>query len=442
MTNINRRGFLVGCSAAIASMAGARLNYAAFGSPEDEPNQEIIIPIFLRGACDVLSVVTPIDGEDRGHYEIARPNLKIPAASLLPLNAQFGLHPSAAPLLDLFTANKLALVLGTGMNSDTRSHFDAMAYMEAGTLGQKTSGAGWLTRFLQSASNIPADLALPTLSAGSIRPASLHGSFDTLTVNSVANFNISNSYWQWRTAQKDALEQLYGTNQTQLHRAGAKAFDRMTLIEEQAIGTYEPPAGVVYENNSFANQLKLIAQMIKLQLGLKVATVDVGGWDTHDGQANNGAPTQGYFADLLGRLSAGLAAFYADLAATPGDYANRVTIVVMSEFGRRVRENAERGTDHGHGSMMMVLGGRVNGGLHGAWPGLHNDQLYDAADLAVTNDYRRILSEIVIRRMGNPNLGAIFPGYQDYSPLGVVQGVDLPPNYAAAHSAYLPLVTR
>ena len=163
--------------------------------------------------------------------------------------------------------------------------------------------------------------------------------------------------------------------------------------------------------------------MLKLELGLHVATLDLGGWDTHDGQDY-------YLPLLVDELSRGLNAFYTDLnGAGAADYTQRITLVVMSEFGRRVAQNADSGTDHGHGNLMMVLGGNVIGGIHGVWPGLAPGQLFEGLDLAVTTDYRMILSEILIRRLANNKLGTIFPGFTGYSPLGVVNGPDLPPDY-------------
>ncbi len=164
-----------------------------------------------------------------------------------------------------------------------------------------------------------------------------------------------------------------------------------------------------------------------MQVGLRVATLDLGGWDTHERQGDG---STGYFADsLLGPLAEGLAALYTDLDGPCGsDYNNHTVIVVMSEFGRRLKENANRGTDHGHGSAMFVLGGSVKGGrVYGQWPGLRNDQLYDRADLAITTDYRRVLSEILVRRMGNPNISTVFPGYTGYTPLDIVTGPYPPP---------------
>ena len=169
--------------------------------------------------------------------------------------------------------------------------------------------------------------------------------------------------------------------------------------------------------------MALIARLAKLGLGLRGAAIDYGGWDTHDGQATG---STGFFANQVATLAQGMAALYQDLDGANG-VAQRMTVVVMSEFGRRLRENDDSGTDHGHGNVMLVMGGKVNGGVHGAWPGLRNDQLYDGADLAITTDYRRVLSEILIRRLGNNRLDLVFPGYNGYQPMNVVQGLDLPP---------------
>jgi hypothetical protein len=198
--------------------------------------------------------------------------------------------------------------------------------------------------------------------------------------------------------------------------------------ERQPWNVYTPGNGAVYPNTSFGRSLQTVAQVIRMQLGLQVATLDLGGWDTHEYQGDSGA---GYFFDKLAELGSGVSALLLDLSNDNGtDHTKRITVVVMSEFGRSFQENASRGTDHGHGNVMLVAGGSVNGGqIHGTWPGLATEQLYDRRDLAITTDYRRVLSEILIRRLGNPKLGAVFPGFQNYSPLGVVQGADIAPDY-------------
>ena len=425
MTNLTRREFLVGCSYTIAAMAGAKLNLAVFGSPLDEPNQPLFVNIFLRGGCDALNIIPPIAGDDRGYYEAARPQLKIPTngeEAALPLNSQFGLHPAAASLYELFQDKKVAVVQAVGLHEDTRSHFDAMAYMETGTPGHKGTSSGWLTRHLLSTTGLISDPLIPVLALGSLKPTALQGNADTLVTSQLSDFNFSYGHYQWRDAQRFSLRKLYqGTSA--VHAAGFEALDAVDILETRNFNDYVPANGAQYPSGSFGDQLKSLAQTIKMQLGLQIATIDLGGWDTHNSQ---GSGSGGYFATLLKTLADGLSAFYTDLDTQD---TKRLTVTVMSEFGRRLRQNADYGCDHGHGGVMLVMGGEVNGGLYGQWPGLRNDQLYDGADLAVTTDYRQVLSEILIRRFGNPNLGVVFPGYRDYAPLGLVQGADIAPIY-------------
>ncbi|MEZ4614467.1 MAG: DUF1501 domain-containing protein [Caldilineaceae bacterium] len=461
MSEISRRGFLVGCSAAIAAMAGGRLGYVAFGSPLQEPTQEILIVVFLRGGMDGLSAVMPIAGNDRGYYENNRADIAVPTTgnnAALRLTDFFGLHPAGAPLHGLYQDKKLAIVHATGLISDTRSHFDAMKYMELGTPGSKSATNGWLTRHLQTSPATGNNAIMPALSVGNLSPTSLAGSTEAIGMSSASGFEFGGNS-RYNTNQRQMVRKMYD-GASWLHEAGLQTLDAVDVVEFGNPGNYTPENGANYPNNSFGRNLQTVAQMIKLQLGLKVATVDLGGWDTHDSQGNSGT---GYFSNQFGTLAGGLAAFMTDLSNSSGtDHTKRVTVVVMSEFGRTFKQNASRGTDHGHGNVMLVLGGNVNGGkVYGAWPGLHTEQLYDRRDLDITTDYRQILSEILIRRMGNPNLGAIFPGYRNYQPLQLVQGSDLPPNYDtptatptptplpgstiptnSSQQVYLPLISR
>lgn len=433
MCTTTRRGFLMGCSAAVAAMSGSRLSYAAFGDPEAATNQDVLVVVFARGGMDGLSLVPPIDGADRAFYEAARPELQIPltgANAALPLNSLFGLHAAAAPLHDLYLDGHLTVVHAVGMNVDTRSHFDAMEFLERGTPGTKATTTGWLTRHLQTATNLPPEIIMPSLSVGDIQPTSLLGDRDTVAMDDPGQFNLNTGPWLWRNPQRVALRRLYNGGTTLVHDAGIQAMNAADIIEAYVGNGYTPANGAVYPSNGFGDQLQIIAQMIKLDVGLRIVTVDLGGWDTHESQGTGGG---GYFGDLVGTLAQGLAALYADLdGAAGGNHSQRLTVVLQSEFGRRFRENADRGCDHGHGNAMLVLGGKVNGGVYASWPGLAPEQLYDNADLAVTTDFRRVLSEILIRRLGNPNLGQIFPGYSGYSPLGVVQGTDLAPVFGGA----------
>ncbi len=416
---------MVGCSAAIAGLAGSRFNSLAFADP-GTGSADVLVVLFLRGGMDGLTLVPPIGGSDRGFYEAARPQLAVPVTgpdAALALQGQFGLHPSAAPLLDLYQDGRLAIVQAAGMNEPNRSHFESMEFMELGTPGVNTTPTGWLTRHLQTSQCIPEEAIMPTLAMGDLQQTSLRGDYEAVNLASPGSFNLNTGPWLWRSPQRTALRSLYQGGDSLLHTTGDQALDAVDVIELYVTGDYTPANGAVYPTTSFGDHLQVIAQMIRLDLGLSVATLDLGGWDTHAGQTF-------VLSQLLDELSRGLNALFTDLdGGGANDLTQKLTVVVQSEFGRRFAENADDGTDHGHGNLMMVLSGNANGGLHGAWPGLAPGQLFEGYDLAVTTDYRRILSEVLIRRLGNNKLGLVFPGYTDYSPLGVVSGVDLEPDY-------------
>jgi uncharacterized protein (DUF1501 family) len=433
MCNLHRRHFLASGALTVGGLMGG-VPRMAFGDP-DADNNELLVVVFLRGGIDGLSFSMPLGGADRGYYEAARPRLRIPVSgtgAALPLGGTLGLHPAAhlrpaagaATLYELYNSGKLAIVHACGLNHPTRSHFDAQSYMELGTPGVGSTGAGWLTRHFQTATNLPPDIIMPSLAVGSNQQACLLGNLETINMEDADSFALDNiGHWEWRQAQRVALRQMINLSADDVHLTSLQALDAVGIIETYVNGDYTPSNGAVYPNNGFGEQMSLIARLSKLSLGLRAAAVDFGGWDTHDGQATG---STGFFANQVTTLAQGLAALYQDLDG-PSGISQRMTVVVLSEFGRRLRENDDSGTDHGHGNVMLVMGGKVNGGVHGVWPGLRNDQLYDGADLAVTTDYRRVLSEILIRRFGNNRLDQIFPGYTGYQPLNVVQGPDLPP---------------
>jgi uncharacterized protein (DUF1501 family) len=432
----SRRQFLVGCSTGLAAFAASRLSSVALAQPGSATtNRDVIVNVFLRGGMDGLSLIPPLDGADRGHYEEARPRLRVPLTgsnAALRLNDQFGLHPAAAPLLPLFQSGKLAIVNAVG-SAGSRSHFDAMRYLEVGTPGNKNTSSGWLARHLRSAPSLPAQILIPSVSTGQLPAASLLDSNETITLEDVSTFSLSqygDPSWS-RGDQLRALRRFFTNGDSAVHRAGIQALNSAGLIESYAGAVYQPAPGVTYPNQPFGKHLELVSRLIKLDVGLRVATVDVYGWDTHERQGTTDA--SGAFWQLVQLLADGLKAFYTDLDGSSADAPiGRVTIVVQSEFGRRVKENANQGTDHGTGNPLLILGGNVNGGIYGTWPGLGNEQLFDGADLAATTDYRQILSEILIRRLGNPKLGEVFPKYAGYQPLGILRGTDLTPDYSAA----------
>ncbi len=430
-STVSRRTFLQGCSAAVAAMAGSRITNVAFASPTLAANYtgDVLVTIFLRGGWDALNVFPPLEGIDRGYYESDRQAIKIPTTGAnagLSLNnatfgtARLGMHAALAPLKDLYDAGHAAVVCATGLTSDTRSHFDAMQFMELGTPGNKSSTQGWLTRALGTDSS---GGLINTLSVGSGKPLSLAGRTDTATLQSIGSFDIDYDGMWYRPWQMTALRSMYGGSDW-LSRAGSATLDTIDALDSANPGNYTPRVGVIYPNSGFGNQLKLLAQTIKMNIGLKAATVDLGGWDTHDEQGQNG---DGHIANLLRELGGGLNALYNDLTGSgvADTWSSKLTVVVMSEFGRRLQENASHGTDHGHGSALIVMGGGINGGkVYGQWPGLANNQLFDRADLAITTDYRQVLGEIVAKRMGNQQLGRVFPGLQTYAPLGLATGDD------------------
>ena len=419
----NRRQFLCGCSAAVAALAGSRFNSLAFGMPGAQT--DTLIVVFLRGGMDGLSLLPPISGSDRGHYEAARPGLAVPTSGpdrALPFDAQFGVHPSAAPLRTLYQDGGLAVVQAAGMAEVNRSHFDAMNVIEIGVGSQPNGTSGWLARHLASSPTLPSGAEMPSLSIGDLQPVSLLSSYETVNVADPNSFNINFGPWNWIDEQKIALQTMWNNDVSWLHTSGVQAFNAMDLIESNFDDSYTPANGAVYPDSDFGDQLQVVAQMIKLDIGLQVATIDFGGWDTHEGQ---GVAPGGYLSGLFDDLSRGLAALYADLdvGTGSGNFLNRTTVTVQSEFGRELRENSDAGTEHGYGNFMLVLGGSVNGGqLYGSWPGLSSGQLFDGTDVDVTTDYRQVLSEILERRLGNPNLGQVFPGFSPGQHLGIVGG--------------------
>lgn len=434
MRDTTRRGFLMGCSTAIAGLAGARFSNLVFADPLAVPGHDALIVLFLRGGMDGLSFVLPTGGADRALYETARPVLKVPAAgtgAALALGSldgtPFGLHPAAVGLHELFQDGRVAFVPAAGLTVPSRSHFDNQAQMELGTPGVGSTTSGWLTRHFLTAPGLPAETPmLQRVAVSSTLQSAWLADANVVAFANRDDFLFNTGPAAWRDAQRTHLRNILELNSATDPRyaQGLVSLDASAFLEQNVppLASYVPANGAAYPTGSFGDAMKLSAQLLKLDMGLRAATVDLGGWDSHNGQGT--AANGQYFWEKIEEMSAALAAFYLDLDGTGSNaYAQRVTVVVMSEFGRRLRENNDAGTDHGHGGVITVLGGQVAGGrLYGSWPGLASDQLYDHADLAITTDYRRVIAEILARRMGNPNWQQIFPGYSGYTPLGLVGG--------------------
>jgi uncharacterized protein (DUF1501 family) len=445
--HIDRREFIKGaCATAAVGAAGPSMLFSSEAQAAVNTYDTVVL-VFLRGGIDGLNLVPPIAGNDRSFYEEARPSLNIAASgaySALPLtlanNAAtgFGLHPSAVGLKGLWDAGKLAIVHSCGMPTVvTRSHFDAQLYLDLGTPGQQGTGTGWLTRAWNTQPGVTGTPTLPVVGVSSRQPANLLGSTQALSMPSPTDFALNSGAWQWQqfrsgmTAGTKGLNETLAsmwTGQTGTEFGGQRADVALRVIGQQAY-TSTLPAG--WPTSNFARQLWTVAQSVRFNLGLRFATLDLGGWDTHDGQGTAGSGYS-YYQNKIAELSEALTAFYNDLNA--GGEAARVTVIVQSEFGRRVRQNGSGGTDHGYGNPMLILGGPVNGRrFYGQWLGLDPQVLSPYfGDVPVTTDFRRVFSEVLIRRMGNNKLGNVFPGYSGYTPLGIFQGSDIAPQYVAS----------
>ena len=416
-----RRSFLKGCCSTAAALTGGSITGLAFGGPPRGADPaDLYINVFLRGGIDGLNLVVPYADSD---YITARPSIRIDPPGqedgALDLARGFGLHPSATALHRLYQAGGLAVVVASGSPDPSRSHFDAQDAMEKGTPGVKSHSSGWLARHLETAGT--GGGTIPVLVTTSDVPTSLIGVDEVAALNSPGGLAYG-GHWNEIDHQNLALRRMYnGSHWMQL--AGSNAMDVIDRIAGAGSGAYttppfegnpDPQPEVGYQGG-FGNALRTIVQIQALELGLRVAAVDLGGWDTHENQA-------GQYANRVAELSQSLEAFYIDMLR----FTDKFTLCVMSEFGRRVRENFSAGTDHGHGNVMLVLGPNVNKGVFGQWPGLQNDVLSEGEDVPVVNEYRQVLGEVLVRRLKNPNLPHIFPGGPAYNPLGVVKGSDLP----------------
>ena len=410
---MNRRFFLKSGSIALASI-GMSLSAPGFlqrAILAHERNaitggrRKTLIAIFQRGAVDGLNVVVPF-GESS--YYDARPSIGIPKPqagntdAAINLDGFFGLHPSLSPFKPLWDSKRLAIVHASGSPDNTRSHFDAQDYMESATPGFKATPDGWLNRYLQSKKDEQKS-PFRAVSFTQQMPRVLQGRAEAIAMSNLSNFGIRDG--KSSAGVQTGFEAIYSATKNEpLANTGRETFEAVNYLKQVNPAQYKPENGAQYPRTPFGNSLLQIAQLIKAGVGLEIAFTDVGGWDTHVNQGN----ARGQLANLLQQFSSGLAAFYQDLGQRMDD----VVVLTMSEFGRTVRENGNRGTDHGHANAMFVLGNSVRGGqVYGKWPGLKTDQLYEGRDLALTTDFRDVFGEIAARHLGATDLKSVFPGY-------------------------------
>jgi uncharacterized protein (DUF1501 family) len=402
---ISRRVFLKDGAFALVSLgfAPSFLARTAFAEGRSGRTKQLIA-IFQRGAVDGLNVVVPFG--ERDYYQ-GRPSIAIarPGSgenAVIDLDGFFGFNPRLQPLKRLWDARQLAIVHACGSPDATRSHFDAQDYMETGTPGMKSTADGWLNRYLQTRRVESATPFRAVALTGQV-PRMLQGTSPALAMSQIGQFGIRAG--QSTELANASFEALYASAADRvLNGTGREAFDAIKMLKTNDPLKYDPEHGADYPRSPFGQALKQIAQLIKADVGIEVAFADIGGWDTH---VNQGAG-QGQLAGRLDDFSRSIAALVTDL----GDRMADTVVLTMSEFGRAVAENGNRGTDHGHGNAMMVLGGGVRGGrVYGRWPGLSREHRFEGRDLAVTTDFRDVFGEIVIRHMGVADARPIFPGY-------------------------------
>jgi len=413
---MKRRTFLytAACSS-LAAVMGSRITNLAFAADSAARPDNLLVLVFLRGGCDSLNLVGPANDKD---YIAARPEYlrvtdKGKYEGITLKNSYAGvdmrLHPKAAALREIYDSGDLAIIHGCGLTNGTRSHFEAQDMMERGVSDQKKVGisSGWLTRTLDALR--PGGL-LPAVAIGGEIPDSLLHSKIAVSMEEARQFGYGNK------TQLALLKRLY-TGKDSIHRVGKLTLDTITTLQgklprnsDGEVIDYQPEASASFENTGdLGDSLRALAQLAKMDTGLRVATIDYDGWDTHQYQNDT-------FNNLTDDLSRSLSAFYNDMSR----FRQQLTIVVHSEFGRRLKSNQSDGTDHGHGGVNFVIGGGINGGkIYGDWKGLANEHLDHGADLAVTTDYRTVLHEVLTKRVGLADAKSIFPDFAVGKALGL-----------------------
>jgi uncharacterized protein (DUF1501 family) len=414
---LTRRIFLRD-SAMVMAGAGMAPFWLGRAAAASSGRRKVLVAIFQRGAADGLNVVVPFS--EKRYYEL-RPTIGIPAPGssggpggppAIDLDGKFGLNSILQPLKPLWDKKMLAIVEATGSPDPTRSHFDAQDYMESGTPGAKRDG--WLNRALPAAGANASPLR--AVAMGPTLPRTLQGDRSAIAVRDVQTFRAREAQpqQQFRTEDETAsiVESMYANSaDSQLGPAGKNAFAAMRMIESLNRTPYTPSGGAQYgPGGELGRSLQQIARLIKADAGVEAAFAEVGGWDHHQNEI-------GQMGNVLRQFGAALSAFATDM----GDRMEDIVLVTMSEFGRTAQENGDSGTDHGHGSVMFVLGGGVHGGqVYGKWPGLEREQLYEGRDLAVTTDFRAVLSELVSKQLGTTDVSQVFPGFTRGADLGLL----------------------
>ncbi len=406
--SISRRVFVKSGGLALVSLGldPLFLARAAFASyrplpPFTASDRPVLVCLFQRGAVDGLNMIVPY-GDPLYYRE--RPRIAVPASDVIDLDGHFGLHPSLAPLKPLWDNKSLAAIHAVGSPDATRSHFDAQDYMESGTPGVKSTANGWLNRYCEH-DREHADTPFRAVAFGPQLPRILAGSAPALAIDDLQAFGLRVPQEAARDRLTRAFEEMYeGAATGLLASSSQEGFEAIQILKRVNPAQYQPANDAAYPPGRFGRALLQIAQLIKADVGVQIAFADIGGWDTHVNQGSS----DGQLAARLRELGLGLAAFAQDL----GERMRSVVVLTMSEFGRTIRENGNSGTDHGHATAMLALGGPVNGGkVLGRWPGLGPESRFEGRDVPVTTDFRDLFAEMLARHLGASDLAAVFPGF-------------------------------
>jgi uncharacterized protein (DUF1501 family) len=370
------------------------------------PSNNILVVLYLRGGFDGLSALAPISDSE---YYAQRPTIAVPAASALPIDANWGLHPALVQIKALHDAGKAAFVPAAGAPFVNRSHFTAQPLTEIAVGDTSTFSTGWLARYLKATAGT-SESPLRSFSANAVMPYSLAGAFSP-SAASLASFkvNAGGNFANDSASVTKTLNKMYRSVSNPLLKAQALSAISAVNAVNSKVPSATAPKGLT---SGLGTSLFQIARLINAGLPVEIATADLANFDFHAAIGSATSPKGGQYG-LFAVMDAAIGAFFTYL----GTNASRVTLVTMTEFGRRIAENSSGGVDHGHGSTMMVLGGGVNSGVKGDWPGLTNTI---DGDVIVANDYRTVLAEIVAKRLRPVDMATVFPNFTVPSHTGVI----------------------
>jgi len=398
---ISRRSFL-------SSLGQEALDFLIPPANAAATDRHKLVCVFLRGGMDALNTIIPYGDID---YYNKRPGLAIQApgndtSTAIDLDGFFALNPAMTTLKPIYDSGDLAVVHATGAPFVPRSHFDAQQEMEYGLPGSKGRLGGWLTRHIASVPNPELDdLPFRAIAVDRALPYALQDAVSASALNTINGFDLAPDSGADFTG---LLNRLYADPGGRLGQHATATFKALQTLDFFAPGLYTAGDGLTYPRTTIGQRLLQVAQYIKSGIGTEIFYLNMSGWDHHQNLNTR-------LSARLKDLSEGLSTFYADM----GERMQNITLLVMSEFGRRVAENASAGVDHGYGSCMLVLGKQINGGqVYTDWPGLSEPAL-NHGDLDITTDYRIVLSELLSRRMANTSLDRVFPGYAADRELGL-----------------------